>query len=572
MTRNLAFGALAALGGCAQIIGFPDYGSSTGAGGAGGARTTGASTASSGSATGGSAPACVEGAPCYEGLDGTEGVGACRGGVISCEGGVPQCSDVRPSLQRCDGGTPAVDGNCDGVPSCNGQLRWASGLPAFATAISAGADGAVAVTGTSTATPGNALVAAFDARGRACWSTPAVFGGAGTVHPLGVALSGATRTADGRLTQATCHGSADGGADLAASTVVAGYASGTVDFGPAQQASAGGDDAFVALLGPAGNVVWGALFGSAKDDAVGGVTIDAAGQIYVTGYFEGPATFAGCPATTGGAPAAPSAFVASITPEGKCAWMTTFAGVATGTSIVPSKDGNLVAVGRFTGTLDLGGGVTLAQGKATNNTFAVEVAAADGSVMGTPLAFDVDNAGDPRAAVDFGGDVLIGGTFSGAFTVNGAASCAASASLRGYLQWIDTTFTARAPRCYSAASNVMAFGVAADGANDVVLGLSSASAINETAFHAMVGPAGVNAIKLANPYNDYLWAQSFLDAASVGSVGPDAGPAGASGLAASGVAVDGLGDVAMIATPSAPATVSGVAFPAGQAIVLELSP
>ncbi|MCA9545137.1 MAG: hypothetical protein KC613_12125, partial [Myxococcales bacterium] len=52
-------------------------------------------------------------APCYDGPEGTEGVGACRAGVRACaEGRLQACADqVGPQPEACDG----VDSDCDGV-------------------------------------------------------------------------------------------------------------------------------------------------------------------------------------------------------------------------------------------------------------------------------------------------------------------------------------------------------------------------------------------------------------------------------------------------------------------------
>jgi hypothetical protein len=571
MSRKLArvvlVAALAA-GGCAEIIGFPDYGSpaSGGAGGAGTTTTTSTATATTATTTTGSGgQGCAgKGTPCYDGLDDTEGVGSCKGGVVSCDdAGAPSCDDVRPTTQTC--GSSPTDENCDGMTSCTGAFRWSvDAIPATTSAVTAGADGTVAVVGASTATAGSVLVSTFDARGRSCWGAPAMVGKSGTLTPLGVALSGAKHTADGKLTQVTCQGSAG----LAASTVVFGYATGNVDFGSGTQSNAGEEDAFVAVVDPTGSVVWGQLFGSSGSDRVAGAAVDASGNIYVTGYVEGPAGLGPCGLEQdGGANGDPNTFVAKLGPDGSCAWATTWTGNLAGTGIAIGPDDNLVVIGRFFDTIDFGGGTMLAAGPATNNTFVVRVSATTGVLVGSPVTIDVDNGNDPAVAVGPDNGVFVAGTFTGTYTTPGG-SCSA-ATQQAYLQVLDPTLVQEHPRCYSSTSDagavsVGSFGVVVDGAGDVVIGLSSSAPV--LGYANPIDAGGLILVKLIAPYDAPLWTRSFGTTATVtpGLV--------TSYIAGGALAVDGMGFVAITASPSAPIDLGGATTAATGAFVLDLAP
>jgi hypothetical protein len=254
-----------------------------------------------------------------------------------------------------------------------------------------------------------------------------------------------------------------------------------------------------------------------------------------------------------------TAIVAALTPQGVCTWAKAFTGNVAGTGIVVAPDGSLVVVGRFYGTLDFGGNVTLAQGVAGNNTFAVKLTS-DGAVMGSPLGFDLQNATDPRVAVGPGGDAYIAGSFSSgsAFMAGGTSVCAATAYKQGYVVHLDPTFALASATCLAGASaDAFANGVAADGAGNVVLLLSSAG--NLEGLGGTVAPGALIAVKTAQvPPSSPIWVKSFA---------PDNTQA-----YATGIAVDGMGNVVISANENADIDVAGGTLPANQASVLQLAP
>ena len=81
----------------------------------------------------------------------------------------------------------------------------------------------------------------------------------------------------------------------AGSINVAGSFSGTTDFDPGVatdiRTSAGGQDAYILNLNSSGGFGWMETFGGTQNDQATGIAVDAAGTIYVAGYFNGTVDF-----------------------------------------------------------------------------------------------------------------------------------------------------------------------------------------------------------------------------------------------------------------------------------------
>jgi hypothetical protein len=572
----IALLVVAALAGCAQIIGFPDYGTG-GAGGTGGAAastttsstttsttSTGTSSSSSNTGTGGGDAGCVNGAPCYDGPAGTEGVGACHGSTLSCDADGGTCAgEVLPTVERCT--TPDVDENCDGIAACTGQFRWAATLPGATTGdfVAAGADGTVAVVGTPGPNSGIAVVDAFDPHGRSCWSAPATLG-AGTVTPRAVALAGAGPAS------ATVSCPAGG---LVASTVVVGQVSGPVSFGQGPVLTPKGNlDSFVALVDPAGKVAWGEIFGSGGADGALGVTASADGYLYVTGSTAGTLDLACTQTLDGGTATDPGVFVAKLAiADGSCVWAQVWPGPGArtqGTGVAIDAAGNVDVVGTFASTLNVGGQQFMATG--TNNTFVVRLGT-DGTYSGA-VTYMADNTQPVRiAAAPASQRVYVSGTVA-----NGLSS-ATLGGLCGSVQGQQAYFVTIGPGlqtvpsgyvCYStgyadAGGDTIGLGAAVDTAGNAVVALGGSGDIQDAQqpFSTPLFAQGLVVLKFVPPppYGEYLW-QSPV------STTP--------GISSAALAVDGLGNVVIAGTGSGTLDLGGTTLDAGASsgFVVELAP
>ena len=81
--------------------------------------------------------------------------------------------------------------------------------------------------------------------------------------------------------------------DSSAGEFVAGSFLGAIDFGGGAIASAGGSDAFLVSIGPNGTPRWAKAIGGSLADEVRGVAVDTAGNVVVTGGWQGAVNFGG---------------------------------------------------------------------------------------------------------------------------------------------------------------------------------------------------------------------------------------------------------------------------------------
>ncbi|HWY37226.1 MAG TPA: T9SS type A sorting domain-containing protein, partial [Bacteroidia bacterium] len=144
--------------------------------------------------------------------------------------------------------------------------------------------------------------------------------------------------------------------------VVTGFFSGTVDFdpGPAVDTitSKGNYDIFVAKYDVNGNYMWAFGIGSNAYATSQAVSIDASGNIAITGWFQGTADFNPGPAVNNLNPHGyESLFLAKYDPNGNYLWAfslgdTTATVQENGTSLSFDISGNILLTGAFQDTID----------------------------------------------------------------------------------------------------------------------------------------------------------------------------------------------------------------------------
>ncbi|MEZ4360727.1 MAG: hypothetical protein R3B48_11140 [Kofleriaceae bacterium] len=94
-----------------------------------------------------------------------------------------------------------------------------------------------------------------------------------------------------------------------------------IDFGDGEVSSLGESDIFVARFAPDGKLVWKHTFGDKREDIGFGVAADAAGNVVVSGWFEGTVDFGGGPRTSSGNR---DVFLLKLAPDGRHVWSTSF--------------------------------------------------------------------------------------------------------------------------------------------------------------------------------------------------------------------------------------------------------
>jgi hypothetical protein len=165
--------------------------------------------------------------------------------------------------------------------------------------------------------------------------------------------------------------------------------------------------------GATGEPVWVTGFGGMATDTIRGVASDADGTTYVTGLFEGEATFGalGTRTPVGEDPKKlePDAFVLAVKPDGTPAWLHTFgaARADTGNSVAVGPAG-VAVVGSFLDAIDIGGMKNKSSG---SDDLYVAGFGRDGTPKWVLVGGGVDTDGaNTIAAADDGW--VVGGSFS----------------------------------------------------------------------------------------------------------------------------------------------------------------
>ncbi len=143
--------------------------------------------------------------------------------------------------------------------------------------------------------------------------------------------------------------------DSAGNVIALGRFQSTVDFGGGPLASLGGTDNFVAKYSATdGSHLWSRAFGGTLTDLGHSLAVDAAGNVYVVGDFQGTVNFGGEPLTSAGSY---DIFLAKYSGvDGQHLWSKRFGstGFDTGLGITVNA-GEPIVTGGFEGTVTFGG-------------------------------------------------------------------------------------------------------------------------------------------------------------------------------------------------------------------------
>ena len=141
----------------------------------------------------------------------------------------------------------------------------------------------------------------------------------------------------------------------AGNSYVTGFFQGTATFGPFALTSAGDCDIFVAKYDGGGNVLWARSAGGTLADYPEGIAVDAAGSSYVTGHFRGTATFGPFALTSAGDSIA-DVFVAKYDDSGNVVWARSAGATrhGNGSGVAVDAAGNSYVTGSYAGLATFG--------------------------------------------------------------------------------------------------------------------------------------------------------------------------------------------------------------------------
>jgi hypothetical protein len=202
-----------------------------------------------------------------------------------------------------------------------------------------------------------------------------------------------------------------GGLDAAGNIYLAGTFNGTANLGTNTVTSAGSDDAFVLKMDASGNVLWAVRGGGGSYDFLSDMEIDSAGNLYIIGTFYGPTATFGATTLVVGPSNGQSSYVAKLDGNGNFLWAQSI-GAANATGLALDPGGDVYVVGAIYGSATFG-----------TNTVTTPFGRSAGFLtrMDTNGVFLwVKRAGDgvPNhdVATDSAGNVFVTGGFSGLAT------------------------------------------------------------------------------------------------------------------------------------------------------------
>ncbi|MCO5252626.1 MAG: T9SS type A sorting domain-containing protein [Candidatus Kapabacteria bacterium] len=204
--------------------------------------------------------------------------------------------------------------------------------------------------------------------------------------------------------------------DAAGNIYVTGYFSDKPYFGATRLFSAGRDDVFVAKLNNSGAWQWAVRGGSSQFDVGNSIDIDPSGNLYITGGFENIATFGSHSVTSGGGD---DIFIAKLNNSGTWLWA-----VAAGTNsfqeygsdVKFSSSGHVYATGTFKGLCLFGGQYLIGAGN--SDGFITKLDTAGNWIWSRSIGgpgFDVGKG----ISVDATGGVMAVGYYSSSATISG---------------------------------------------------------------------------------------------------------------------------------------------------------
>lgn len=441
--------------------------------------------------------------PCYNGPMGTEGVGACTGGVLQCTMNgtfdTVCMGEVVPVLEEC---YTAIDDDCDGKDNehCAAWAKLFGNSEAQeVTSVAVDGNGDVIITGYvigSANFGGGALnsqgdkdvfIAKFDGDGNHLWSVS--FGDPAEQEATALAVDGQNNI------------------------FVVGRFLGTLPFNPMSPlVSNGQEDIFLAKFDASGKLIWNKSFGDASNLQVPyGVAADTDGNVVITGTLAGTAGFDLMkPLTASGGS---DIFLAKFSPDGTPIFSNVFGagGNDYGWSVATGPGNTIALTGYFDVSASFGGPVH------TENSGVeafVAVFASDGTYMWSRASSAPSDQKGRAVDFDNSGYVYLFGDFL--TSINwGLGDMQSAGSLDLFVAVFDPMGTPVSNDRYGDSSQQEAVAMSVDRVNNTINLVSSLEGSADfDGLHAQGGSGGnddILAVKLNAADGSAAWVRRFGD-------------------------------------------------------------
>jgi hypothetical protein len=453
---------------------------------------------------GGANSLCDPGArrACYTGPTGTSGIGICVAGTQVCnEGGTAfgECLGVvLPRVEDC--ATAASDEDCDGkAPPCTGAPvgvgfagNGATGTSdmGFGVATNGTMHVVVGVKGSGVTNynvgDGELYVAMFDQARKVVWQKS-------YSSPGGYAVGRSVAL------------------DALGNIVVAGEFQGTLTIGNKTLESGNSINAFVAKFKTDGELLWAADYGDETSKQVAyGVTVNEAGEVFVTGTFSGDIDFGKGVLSADGR----DVFVAKLGPNGDGAgpdkWAKQLGGSdgQIGWSIAAGRDGSVVVAGEFETNLNFGGGTLPNAGG--RDVFVAKLRSDNGDGLWQKAFGDGADQIAYSVSVGANGDVVVGGEFIGTMAAGEGMEIDSAGAADAFVINLAKDGTPRWAKGFGGSGDQLCEGVAVDASGHVLmLGHFDGSIAIGSSNYNSAGEKDIFVTKLAAADGAPLWSRSF---------------------------------------------------------------
>ncbi len=213
--------------------------------------------------------------------------------------------------------------------------------------------------------------------------------------------------------------------DLSGNIYSTGAFSGTIDFDPGPGTntltSIGANrNIFINKLDASGSLVWVKSIGSNGINWNIGrsIAVDASGNVYTTGFFDGTADFDPGPGlynitTTGGLQ---NTFICKLNTSGNFVWAKNFGsgtGGNEGTALTLDAQNNIYTTGFFTGTTDFDPGSATYNMTGHDNTFVSKLDTSGSFIWAVQLGGATSTDQGNSISVDLAGNIYVTGSFTG---------------------------------------------------------------------------------------------------------------------------------------------------------------